>query len=338
MDIKKESSNVTKVAYLPLACFLVFALAYVVWFGFFGDTEGRANWGTFGDYVGGLLNPLVGTITIWLLVQTLISQRDALRLQTEELKAQRNELKLQREETALATAAMKAQNDTLAVQNLEQSLFSWLQNYRQMVQEIVFMGSLGRDALTQMHMHFRSEAYLEVGQTDTGDTYHVSPNQFSRFFEDESLAATVALEDLLTQSIRDYKECRTKTRSSLDAPWRTLYRMIRWIDSLTITTETKWHYVALIRAQLSWIELVHLLYNCLTPDGGNFAVLANRYALFDNLEPGDDDALRALVKGRLTGGVLGFGIRHEIGAQWPIAPEAFDSEKAKYALDIAATV
>lgn len=46
-------------------------------------------WGQFGDFLGGIVNPVVGLVTIVLLILTLRSQQDELREQRAELKEQR---------------------------------------------------------------------------------------------------------------------------------------------------------------------------------------------------------------------------------------------------------
>lgn len=55
--------------YGVFAAFFVFLVVYVVWFVFHGVplSKNGGDWGAFGDYMGGLLNPLVGFMAlIWL--------------------------------------------------------------------------------------------------------------------------------------------------------------------------------------------------------------------------------------------------------------------------------
>jgi hypothetical protein len=49
----------------------------------------RAAWGQFGDFMGGLVNPLIGLITIFLLLRSLRQNEIALRLSRDELEATR---------------------------------------------------------------------------------------------------------------------------------------------------------------------------------------------------------------------------------------------------------
>ncbi len=74
-----------------------------------------AEWGQFGDFIGGIVNPSVGLVTIILLVLTLLSQQ-------KELREQR----------------MQA-----AKQSFEQTFFAWIDNYRQSVRDMTARVTVG---------------------------------------------------------------------------------------------------------------------------------------------------------------------------------------------------
>lgn len=80
-----------------------------------------AEWGQFGDFIGGIVNPSVGLVTIILLVLTLRSQEN-------ELREQRNQIALQAE----------AQDRQTYLQAFEQTFFSWLTTLRETTQSISF--------------------------------------------------------------------------------------------------------------------------------------------------------------------------------------------------------
>lgn len=71
------------------------------------------KWGTFGDFVGGSLNPLLSFLALISLLLTII-------LQTHELKATREELELSREAQQKSEVSLKEQAETLEKQ-LEQA-------------------------------------------------------------------------------------------------------------------------------------------------------------------------------------------------------------------------
>jgi hypothetical protein len=129
----------------------------------------------------------------------------------------------------------------------------------------------------------------------------------------------------LKHAVMAYQQIYHQNRSELDAAWRTLFRLIRWIDGSSLNLVDKWHYVSMVRAQLAWVEQVMLFYNALTKEGAKFSLLANKYALFDNLNEGDELIRFACLK--LTGPQDGRML-------WPYVPEAFDSGLAKSRLGI----
>lgn len=104
---------------------------------------------------------------------------------------------------------------------------------------------------------------------------------------------------------------------------RTLYRLIIWIDSQDkdrLSPAQKWLYVSIVRAQLSWIELVYLFYNGHTKRGKNFRRMAEKYALFNNLNFATDPVI-AIVKACPP---------DTVGYQ----PSAYDSKLARVAMGL----
>ncbi|TVL34504.1 BAR domain-containing protein [Shewanella xiamenensis] len=80
---------------------------------FHGGIGDKGDFGAFGDYFGGVLNPILGFATVSLLVWSLKYQMDELALSRQELALTRQELSETKEETALSRKAMEAQVDHL---------------------------------------------------------------------------------------------------------------------------------------------------------------------------------------------------------------------------------
>lgn len=105
----------------------------------------------------------------------------------------------------------------------------------------------------------------------------------------------------------------------LDSKFRTLFRLISWIDSQPgqiVAIEQKWFYVGLVRAQLSWIEMVYLFFNGMTDRGEKFVAFCNTYAIFDNFDVSQHLSLRIAIR----------------SARY--SKEAYSSEEAKRLLGI----
>ncbi|MCU8035046.1 MULTISPECIES: hypothetical protein [unclassified Shewanella] len=76
---------------------------------FRGGIGDKGDFGAFGDYFGGVLNPILGFATVSLLVWSLKYQMDELALSRQELALTRQELAETKEETALSRKAMEEQ-------------------------------------------------------------------------------------------------------------------------------------------------------------------------------------------------------------------------------------
>ena len=79
--MSKEESNskdpMSRYIWAAAIC-VVLVLAVYTW-RFYGRSMGEpAEFGAFGDFVGGVINPLLGFVTIWLLVKSLQFQREEL--------------------------------------------------------------------------------------------------------------------------------------------------------------------------------------------------------------------------------------------------------------------
>ena len=72
----------------------------------------------------------------------------------------------------------------------------------------------------------------------------------------------------------------------LDSYFRMLYRIIKYVDeSPIINNKQKYDYICILRATLSWYELLVLFYNGISKNGKNrFKPLIEKYALFNNLQ------------------------------------------------------
>lgn len=76
---------------------------------FNGGWGNQGDFGTFGDFLGGVLNPILGFATVGLLIWSLKMQMKELSLSNQQLALTRQELKETKEETALSRQAMEAQ-------------------------------------------------------------------------------------------------------------------------------------------------------------------------------------------------------------------------------------
>lgn len=252
-----------------LAIFVILILAFLVFVifkyitsltdGFIPDYPDRNDWGVFGDFFGGLLNPIFGFASFLALLATIYYQARELNASTKEL---RN-----------SATALAAQNKAIELQSFEQTFFSWLNIYRSLLDSIEYVNGTtkkdGRQALIQYRRRyiqsFNSEILAKIN--DDGN-------------------------QLLIKIKNSWESLYATEESQLDSLFRSLYRLFLWVDKNTkINISEKWLYISIIRSQLSHIEMVYLFYNCLTDRGHKFKPLVEKYAIFDNFVFNQDKTL-----------------------------------------------
>jgi uncharacterized membrane protein len=252
-------------------------ITFSVFYGYFINVNGsffpneRGELGQFGDYFGGALNPIFGFASFLALLVTIFYQ-------SKELKLSRNELEFTRKELANSASALDAQNKAIELQSFEQTFFSWLNTYHSLLNNVTEEKKInsiphkisGRAALKEFWGQFFNYGFLEALTGVKAPTH-----SYSKILED--------WDKLFLQE--DYQ---------LDCLFRTLYRLILWVDTQNtekLTTVQKWLYISIVRSQLSSIELYYLYLNGLTDRGSKFKILAEKYALFDNLTFSDSTLL-----------------------------------------------
>ncbi|MNV23368.1 hypothetical protein D3C71_1143790 [compost metagenome] len=234
------------------------------------------SWGQTGDFIGGLVNPVVGLATVLLIFISIHIQRGELRATTRQL---------------------DAANTRAAQQNFEQSLFSWLTTHRGLLNAMeadIQLGTKtvslqGRRLLTSWHA--RSLSLDVAGIFAFDEPARTAPDRWK----------TRDKHKILTKNVRAYRTLFQENRSELDAYLRTLYRLFELIDqNEDIESAQRFHYAALVRAQLSWVELAFLFYNGLTDEGSAFIRFYETYAIFDNIKTGKDLLIDEVANGQIV--------------------------------------
>lgn len=207
---------------------------------------GKSSFGEWGDFFGGVLNPLLTFLTFMGLLVTIV-------LQQTELRESRYELKR-------SADALGQQNKSLMKQNFENTFFQMLTIHNEIVNSIDLVSgngkvTRGRDCFSVFYTRF-NKIYRENKKKADG-----------RHSEESVLKLSY---DLF------WREHQTE----LGHYFRYLYNIIRFIKD---ERQLDGPYTRLVRAQLSDQELLLLFYNCISNNGGNFTPLVENYALLDNM-------------------------------------------------------
>ena len=208
--------------------------------------------GPWGDFFGGVLNPLLTFLTFTGLLITII-------LQQTELKDSRREFKR-------SADALVAQNKSTERQIFESTFFQMLSLHNTIIDSIQLTNRSnehrqGRECFVTFYSYF-SERYER----------HSSIQKLERRKVDE-LAA-------INDAFRDFWD---RNQRYLGHYYRYLYNIVRFINEKRPDEET---YIRILRSQISDQELLLLFYNCMTPQGHKFKTLVEKFALINNIDKG----------------------------------------------------
>ena len=99
--------------------FVTFLGLYLFNFGKYGFSPEQGDWGAFGDFIGGTLNPIFAFLSLIAILMTI-------RIQSKELKTSTEELKLTRGEVKRSADAQKEHSESIKLQNFENTFFKML--------------------------------------------------------------------------------------------------------------------------------------------------------------------------------------------------------------------
>lgn len=135
---------VSRIAALAVGLLVIVFLAYFSEF-HHGFSRDPSVWGTFGDFIGGTLNPIFSFLGLMALLMTLILQQKSLELTKNELTLSREELSLTRTEMARSAQALEdtkqvmvRQGEIQAKQQFDSTLFSLLEQHNNLLASLTF--------------------------------------------------------------------------------------------------------------------------------------------------------------------------------------------------------
>ncbi|MFZ2727020.1 MAG: putative phage abortive infection protein [Methylococcaceae bacterium] len=216
------------------------------------QTVAKAIWGQFGDYIGGILNPLFSFTALCALLYTIKLQSKELHESTEQLKS--------------SAQALALQNDVLMRQQFEHTFFQLFEMFNKLVDSIL---------LTPINIKL-------YGKEGINELYwkHLHPTMYANSRDDGKVEINVI------ENIKQYLYV-FKAIVEFSAYFRTLYSIIKFVDNSQLPFEDKKFYTNLVRAQLTDAELGLLFYNCLCLpkyEQSKFIPLIIRYDLLEYLQ------------------------------------------------------
>lgn len=252
-----------------IAASALIALAITVgaylWYFNSGISTAHATWGEFGDYFGGLLNPILSFLALLALLGTLYYQRLQLDTQVkelenskEELRETRIELRKSAEHQEKSAQALSAQTELISSQAFDTTFFQLLNLHHQLVNGLELRDSAsketiarGRDTFVKLYKYLSSQRINMVG-----------------------LDGSLEIEKLYEQFYESHGH-------KIGHYFRNLYRIFKILHE---SNSPKEHlYASVLRAQLSNHELLLLFYNGLSKHGVKFVKYIEEYSLLNNI-------------------------------------------------------
>lgn len=132
-NLKSFDSNklIKSLKWILLVAVIAIIIVFSLYFSNFHDSFSTQNstWGTFGDFIGGTLNPILSFLALIALLFTIV-------LQNKELEATREELKRAANAHEKSKDVMDKQYEALKQQKFEATFFSLLDQHNQLLQKL----------------------------------------------------------------------------------------------------------------------------------------------------------------------------------------------------------
>lgn len=257
------------------------AIGLYVWKFNFELSRHHEIWGQFGDYLGGILNPLFAFTALLALLYTIVLQSKELRYSSKQL--------------AKSAGALEKQNTVLKKQSFEATFFQLLKLYNDVVKEL----HITRNEIDQT-------SGISVAVKIDYEDRHCLARLHKQLIEEYLRTVTRGDSTLPRMEALAGAYCSFYARYGhmIGHYFRTIYNIVKIVNLSDLSDTEKRTYTNILRAQLSKHELGLLLYNCLSKYGSEKMLpLVKKYNLLKHLE---DDVLsspddKLLVMGNKLG-------------------------------------
>lgn len=259
---------------IAIFMFIIVIIAYISNFHEQSLSKDSGDWGTFGDYMGGILNPILAFLSFLALLQTI-------KIQSRELKASREELELTREELARSADAQKEQSNSIKIQNFENTFFNMINLHNEIIRNINFNSELKfeYDRLN-IYANYKklllSLPYSNALDNKNGkQAIQAICETIDIFYNDHYNKIFSKVYDLCHENLQIY----------VGHYFGNIYQILKFISiNKDFNDEEKRKYSDLFRAQFSSVELKLLFYHCTGEIGSKkFKNYIEEFKFFEHL-------------------------------------------------------
>lgn len=246
-----------------------------------GFSAKNGDWGTFGDFFGGTLNPILSFLSLTALLFTIVLQSRQAEMSKKELELSREELTETRKELARSASAHEKAEKIQAKQFFESKFFNLLELHHKLASELKFDARrITEKASTLQKKHLEIEETTAIEVFEGRLAFDGVINFVSQSFGWKKPEPEIVLSR--------YKLIQEESNEVLGHYFRNLYQILKTIklssDNI-FSPDEKSGYASILRSQLSSKELALLFLNCLdgVSDDGRFKNLVIEFKMFEHL-------------------------------------------------------
>ena len=211
--------------------------------------------GTYGDFVGGVLGTIIALYSAYLLIKTLQNQTTI------------------NKDIEKTNASVVTTNESIVAANKKADFAAQRQYYQNELQ--IFDGKFSR--------------FFDAYQAAIGAYYH-EPNRgraafeiIAHFFIDTNFDNNNDYKRRTLSAVDDYLEFYSAHRTEMSVHLRMLYLLVTLISNSELEEDDKVEFAKLVRGQMSNAEMLIVRYNCLSPYGEKMRPFCNQYNLTKHL-------------------------------------------------------
>ena len=244
--------------------------------------------GSWGDFLGGVLNPILSFLALIALLWTIKYQVEELTLTRKEVENSTSELRGSREANEQLVSVTQQQN-------LENSFYQLFDFFNSMVENIGFRDNFGT---ASAKFHVGANGFRAISEdilSCASNTCSELPANFDRNINPDNWPVENWMEykknfesdyeALEALALLHYKHVYSQHQAELGRYFRVLYNILRFLSNKQgeFANGMGETYAKLFRACLSNYELLVIYLNCLSDEGEPMIRYAEEFSLFDNL-------------------------------------------------------
>ena len=289
-DVNDEISKIKTYGWISfgIIVFVFLILCGLYWYRFRNNLHlewatDPADWGSFGDYIGGILNPFIALFAFYWLISSIKTQVKELTDSREQFEDVSNK-----------------QQKQISIQNFE-SLFFQLMQTKTQVTEIILNNSQieYRDMSIESNIVTHNKNFFSHANQIEGRTF--KDNLIHSISASETMVGKQAIKNHViffkSLTLSDWEEFYTKALlDSMGSYFRLCYQIVKLIDKNEILRSEidiekgeiysirQKEYFDIFRSTLTQYELEAFFFNCLSRYGNDkFKKLIEKYGLFEPL-------------------------------------------------------